>query len=256
MPSYTLKKSLGQHFLKDEAFCEKIVEGIEKRMLQRLVEVGPGGGAITKYLYNKPGIDFKAVEFDHEKVIWLQSQFAGLEDKIIEADFLAVEAPFNEPFMVVGNFPYNISTQIVFKVLDWRENVPAMVGMFQKEVGLRICAKPGSKTYGILSVLCQAFYYTEYLFDVPPEAFLPPPKVTSGVVSMIRKPDTPVMRSEKDFFNLVKTAFNQRRKMLRNGVQTLFPKSILTDVLFSKRPEQLSVEEFCSLTFKMSGGES
>ncbi len=253
---YTLKKSLGQHFLRDENICKKIVEVLQQQPFQQLVEVGPGGGALTKFLLNIKGIDFKAVEIDDEKVAYLKRIYPALADKIIHQSILDIQPPFEAAFTIVGNFPYNISTEIVFKVLDWKDQVECMVGMFQKEVAQRLAAKPGSKVYGVTSVLVQAFYSVEYLFDVPPEAFEPPPKVVSGVIKMRPRTDanpTPPMRSERDFKLLVKTAFNQRRKQLRNGLKPLFTPDVLSDELFTKRAEQLSVEDFAALTFKMNG---
>jgi 16S rRNA (adenine1518-N6/adenine1519-N6)-dimethyltransferase len=248
---YSLKKSLGQHFLKDENVCKRIVEELQKDTFDRLLEVGPGGGALTKYLLKIPGIDFKAVELDAEKVAFLEKTFPAIKDKIIHESFLDINAPFNEEFTVVGNFPYNISTQILFKILDWKQQVPVAVGMFQKEVAERIASKEGSKVYGVLSVLIQVFYRVNYLFDVDPSCFNPPPKVMSAVIRLVRRDDVPAMKSEKAFFNLVKTAFNQRRKTLRNAVKSLFTADELKDELFNKRAEVLSVEDFAALTFKM-----
>src|SRR6185436_19012176 len=168
---YTLKKSLGQHFLKDENICRKIVSVLQQRPFTRLLEVGPGGGALTKYLIRIDGIDFKAVELDEEKIAFLLRTYPSLDKKIIHRSFLDMEQPFEGPFTVVGNFPYNISTQILFKVLEWKENVECMLGMFQKEVAQRVVAKEGSKIYGVSSVLVQAFFKTEYLFDVNEKCF-------------------------------------------------------------------------------------
>lgn len=253
---YKLKKSLGQHFLRDENICKKILEELRKHPFQQLVEVGPGGGALTKFLLNIKEIDFKAVEIDDEKVAYLKRIYPILADKIIHKSILEIPPPFETPFTVVGNFPYNISTEIVFKVLDWKTHVQCMIGMFQKEVAQRLAAGPGSKVYGVTSVLVQAYYDVEYLFDVPPESFEPPPKVVSGVIRFLPRTasnPTPPMRSEKDFRLLVKTAFNQRRKQLRNGLKPLFAPDVLADDLFTKRAEQLSVEEFAALTFQMNG---
>lgn len=248
---YTLKKSLGQHFLKDESVCRRIVAALEEDPFERLVEVGPGGGALTKYLLPLPGIDFRAVELDDEKVVYLEKTYPAIRGRIIHQSILDIDAPFDQPFTVVGNFPYNISSQILFKVLEWKNTVPVMIGMFQKEVAQRITSKPGTKVYGIVSVLVQAFYEVEYLFDVPPESFNPPPKVVSGVIRLKRKSDTIAMASEKKLFTLVKAAFNQRRKMLRNPLKGLFEKEILQDKIFDKRAEQLSIDDFATLTFKM-----
>lgn len=248
---YTLKKSLGQHFLKDEQICKKIVDALRENAFERLVEVGPGGGALTKYLLSLPGIDFKAVELDDEKVVHLENTYPSIRGKIIHQSILDIDAPFSEDFTVIGNFPYNISSQILFRVLEWKARVPVMIGMFQKEVAQRIVSQPGSKVYGILSVLVQAFYEVDYLFDVPPESFNPPPKVMSGVIRLRRKPDPVAIKSERDLFVLVKAAFNQRRKMLRNAVKAQFEESVLRDEIFTKRAEQLSIEQFAALTFQM-----
>jgi len=252
---YTLKKSLGQHFLKDENICKKIVDALQQTItdtaVHNVLEVGPGAGAITKYILQLPGIDFKAVELDAEKVGYLEHTYPGIKDKIIHQNFLDADAPYTEPFIVTGNFPYNISTQIVFKVLEWKELVPVMIGMFQKEVAQRIASKPGSKVYGIMSVLTQAFYEVEYLFDVAPESFNPPPKVMSGVIKLKLRPVMPDIKSERAFFILVKAAFNQRRKTLRNATRSLFKEDVLKDDIFNKRAEQLSIEDFAALTFKM-----
>ena len=248
---YTLKKSLGQHFLKDENICRKIVEQLQKKSFSQLLEVGPGGGALTKYLLQIQNIHFKAVELDHEKVNYLFSEYPDLNSKIIHQSFLDIDMPFEGAFTVIGNFPYNISSQILFKVLEWKNNVECVVGMFQKEVAQRVAAKEGNKVYGVISVLVQAFYNVEYLFDVSEQSFQPPPKVKSGVIRLLPNKETPDMRNEKDFFILVKTAFNQRRKTLRNAVRNLFETETLEDDIFDKRAEQLSVKQFAALTFKM-----
>ncbi len=248
---YTLKKSLGQHFLKDENICRKIVSSLQQQSFRQLLEVGPGGGALTKYLLELKDIDFKAVELDDEKVDYLLKTWPQLTGKIIHQNFLDIEKPFMGKFTVVGNFPYNISTQILFKIVEWKEDVEGAVGMFQKEVAQRVAAKEGSKVYGVISVLIQAFFKVEYLFDVNEKCFQPPPKVKSGVIRLLPNLARPAMKSEKDFFLLVKTAFNQRRKTLRNAVKGLFDAAILGDELFNKRAEQLTVEQFAELTFKM-----
>ena len=246
-----LKKSLGQHFLKDESIIDKIIHELQQDSFQNLLEVGPGGGALTKKLIDIPNINFKAVELDDDKIAYLKNTYPVLKDKIIGHSFLDIEAPFDEPFTVIGNFPYNISTQILFKILDWKDQVPGVIGMFQKEVAERAASKEGSKVYGVLSVLVQAFYEVEYLFDVPPGCFNPPPKVMSGVIRLRRKKEALNVKSEKAFKLLVKTAFNQRRKMLRNGVKGLFAPDFLQDGIFNKRAEALSVDDFAALTFKM-----
>ena len=248
---YTLKKSLGQHFLKDENICRKIVSALQQHLFTQLVEVGPGGGALTKYLLQIDKIDFKAVELDDEKIAYLKKTFPQIEGKVIHQSFLDIDKPFSGKFTVIGNFPYNISSQILFKILEWKDSVDCMVGMFQKEMAQRVASKEGSKVYGVISVLVQAFFQVEYLFDVQEKCFQPPPKVKSGVIRLTPKVDKLAMKSEKDFFLLVKTAFNQRRKTLRNAVKDLFDAIILEDELFTKRAEQLSVEQFAALTFKM-----
>jgi 16S rRNA (adenine1518-N6/adenine1519-N6)-dimethyltransferase len=248
---YTHKKSLGQHFLKDENVITKIVAVLKDEKFTHLLEVGPGAGALTKHLMQLPNIDFKAVELDEEKVIYLSKKFPALSDKIIHQSFLDMDKPFDKPFTVIGNFPYNISTQILFKVLEWKDDVPCIIGMFQKEVAQRAASKEGSKVYGVLSVLMQAYYEIEYLFDVSNECFNPPPKVQSGVIRMKRKTTALDYKSERAFWVLVKTAFNQRRKTMRNAVKSLFPAEVLQDEIFLKRAEALSVEEFAALTFRM-----
>ncbi len=251
---YTLKKSLGQHFLKDENICKQIVAALQQYPFTNLVEVGPGAGALTKYLLPLENINFKAVELDDEKVVYLNKTFPAIQGKIIHEDFLNTKAPFEDTFTVIGNFPYNISSQILFKILDWKDQVPVVIGMFQKEVAMRVAAKEGSKVYGIISILIQAFYNVEYLFDVPPESFNPPPKVMSGMIRLTRKTETLTVKSQKEFVLLVKMAFNQRRKMLRNAVKGLFTAEVLQDPFFNQRAEQISIEKFAALTFRMNTG--
>lgn len=250
---YTLKKSLGQHFLRDENICRNIVAALQERPFDRLLEVGPGGGALTKYLLQIPGIEFLAVELDQEKVTFLENTYPAIRGKLIHKSFLDITPPFPGSFTVVGNFPYNISTQILFKVLEWGDQVDCVIGMFQKEVAQRVAASSGNKVYGVISVLLQAFYTVEYLFDVAPGCFNPPPKVMSGVIRLLPRKDVPAMRHKKAFNLLVKTAFNQRRKTLRNAVRGLFLPEILADPFFDQRAEQLTVEDFAALTFKMNG---
>jgi 16S rRNA (adenine1518-N6/adenine1519-N6)-dimethyltransferase len=249
---YTLKKSLGQHFLKDDSICERIVEVLQQSSFQRLLEVGPGGGALTKFLIKIPDIDFKLVEIDKEKVEFIATTFPQLKDKITEASILDVDLPYDQPFTLIGNFPYNISTQIVFRVIEWREQVETMIGMFQKEVAERICAGPGNKEYGILSVLSQAYFKTTYLFDVDEEAFNPPPKVKSGVIKFEYLGNPYGIESHRKFLVLVKAAFGQRRKQLRNPLKPYFKKDILQDEIFTMRAEQLSVADFVGLLNKMN----
>ena len=251
---YRLKKSLGQHFLHDEGICKNIVQALQKQPFARLLEVGPGGGALTKHLLTLPNVDFKAVEIDDEKIAYLLRTYPQLQNRLIAADFLHIEAPFEDRFTVVGNFPYNISSQILFKLVDWKAQVEFAVGMFQKEVAQRVAAPPGSKTYGVISVLIQAFFKVEYLFDVPPTCFTPPPKVMSGVISLTPLPETErfAVKSDRQFKILVKAAFNQRRKQLRNAVKPYFDAKVLEQDIFTKRAEQLSVEDFARLSFLMT----
>lgn len=244
---YTLKKSLGQHFLRDENMVLRIVESIRKHSFDRLLEVGPGGGALTKHLLTIPDIEFKAVELDTEKVVYLEQEYPAIRGKIINESILDIDAPFDDHFMLVGNFPYNISSQILFKMLEWKDKVDVMVGMFQKEVAQRVVAPHGSKVYGILSVLVQAFYDAKYLYEVHEQCFTPPPKVKSAVIELTVRQTPLDISNEKKFFNLVKTAFNQRRKTMRNAVRALFEEEVLKDDIFNKRAEQLSVADFVSL---------
>lgn len=249
---YTLKKSLGQHFLKDESFCLRIVSALGDPPPARLLEVGPGGGALTKYLLPLPVTDLKTVELDTEKVDYLLRTYPALQGRILNESILDIAPPFAEAFTVVGNFPYNISTQILFKVLEWGDAVQCVVGMFQKEVAQRVAAAEGSKVYGVTSVLVQAFYSVEYLFDVPQEAFNPPPKVMSGVIRMLPRAQPLEVRSRAHLFRLVKAAFGQRRKTLRNACKGHFDPATLAEPQFAKRAEQCSVEDFAALTFRMS----
>jgi 16S rRNA (adenine1518-N6/adenine1519-N6)-dimethyltransferase len=248
---HTLKKSLGQHFLKDEKIVERIVGALMQHPFNNLLEVGPGGGALTKHLVKIPNVHFKAVELDEEKIVYLLKQFPSLQNDLIHKSFLEIDRPFDAPFTVIGNFPYNISTQILFKVLEWKEYVPIVIGMFQKEVAERAAAKEGSKVYGVLSVLLQYYYKVEYLFSVGNECFTPQPKVQSGVIRLTARESFLPVKSERAFWVLVKTSFNQRRKTLRNGVKSLIPKEELEDKFFDRRAETLSIEEFAALTFKM-----
>ena len=248
---YSLNKALGQHFLRDENVCKKIIVALQENHFDQLLEIGPGAGALTKYLVHIPGINFKAVELDEEKVTYLLKTYPSLEQKIIQQDFLNLDKPFEGKFTVVGNFPYNISTQILFKMLEWKTDIECVVGMFQKEVAQRIAAKEGSKTYGITSVLTQAFFNVEYLFEVSERSFEPPPKVKSAVIRLKHTKKPLSMNSEAHFFRLVKTAFNQRRKTLRNAVRELFDSEMLQQEIFSMRAEQLKVDEFAALSFKM-----
>lgn len=245
------KKYLGQHFLNDESVAEKIADSLTLNGYKNVLEIGPGMGVLTKYLLKKEIITY-VIEIDTESVEYLQANYLNLAPRIIEKDFLKFD--LNEIFKgssfgIIGNFPYNISTQIVFKTLELRDQIPEFSGMFQKEVAQRICSKEGSKVYGILSVLTQAFYDTEYLFTVPPHVFNPPPKVESGVLRLTRKVDYSLPCDEKLFFKTVKTAFQQRRKTIRNSLKTLnLSDNLKANSIFDKRPEQLSVKEFIDLT--------
>lgn len=245
------KKHLGQHFLKDESVAQKIADTLTLQHYKNVLEIGPGMGVLTKYLLKK-NITTYVIEIDTESVEYLQANYLNLASRIIEKDFLKYDlnAVFNnEPFAIIGNFPYNISSQIVFKTLEMRDQIPEFSGMFQKEVAKRICSKEGSKVYGILSVLTQAFYNAEYLFTVPPSVFNPPPKVDSGVLRLVRKDNYSLPCDEKLFFKTVKTAFQQRRKTLRNSLKTFnLSDNLKANSIFGKRPEQLKVQEFIELT--------
>src|SRR5690606_10980494 len=242
-----LKKGLGQHFLHDENMCREIVDSLQLFPGLRLLEVGPGGGAITKYLLSLQNVEYKAVEIDQEKVDYLIANYPSIQSKIIHQDVLKLTVPFEHNFSVIGNFPYNISSQILFKILEWEPKVDEVIGMFQKEVAQRVAAASGSKAYGILSVLMQAFFEVNYLFDVPAACFTPPPKVVSGVLRLTNAHNPFQIEHKKLFVQLVKQSFAQRRKMLRNGLKGMFPAEILAEELFSKRAEQLKVEQFVLL---------
>jgi 16S rRNA (adenine1518-N6/adenine1519-N6)-dimethyltransferase len=252
MDKVRAKKHLGQHFLKNEGIAKDIADTLIKSSeYSKVLEIGPGMGVLTKYLLEK---DFETyvIEIDTESVEYLSANYLKLSNRIIEKDFLKYninEVLNDEPFAIIGNFPYNISTQIVFKTLEMKKQVPEFSGMFQKEVAQRICAKHGSKTYGILSVLAQAFYNAEYLFTVPPNVFNPPPKVDSGVMRLTRKEDYSLPCEEKLFYRVVKTSFQQRRKTLRNSLKSLNLSDETRRLeVFNMRPEQLSVKEFINLT--------
>ncbi|WP_439131377.1 16S rRNA (adenine(1518)-N(6)/adenine(1519)-N(6))-dimethyltransferase RsmA [Polaribacter sp.] len=262
--SVKAKKHLGQHFLTDESIAKNIADALTENGYGNILEIGPGMGVLTKYLLQKkPKVT--VFEIDTESVTYLKEVFpveqiqvntSKGKFEIIEGDFLKsnLKQIFNQQQVaIIGNFPYNISSQIVFKAIENRDLVPEFAGMFQKEVALRIAEKEGSKVYGILSVLTQAFFDVEYLFTVPPTVFNPPPKVDSGVIRFIRKKDYSLPVDEKLFFRVVKTAFNQRRKMLRSSLKSFnLSDSLKEDPIFAKRPEQLSVLEFISLTKKLS----
>ena len=245
------KKSLGQHFLKDQNIARKIVSSLTAENISDVLEIGPGMGVLTRYLLENKTYTTSVVEIDTESIEYLKINFPELQDRIIEADFLQLELTklFDHPYAIIGNFPYNISSQIFFKVLENKNQIPEVVGMIQKEVAERIAAPPGSKTYGILSVLLQAFYHIELLFKVSEHVFVPPPKVKSAVIRMTRNSTEVLECDEKLFFNVVKTAFNQRRKTLRNALNSFsFDVEKLPQDILSKRAEQLSVEDFVNIT--------
>ncbi len=254
MPSSVFpKKFLGQHFLRDENIARKVVESLTGfGNYDTMLEVGPGTGVLTKYLLEKGKWKWFGAELDRDSAAYLRGKYPHLESQIIEGDFLKMD--FNrwmgkEPFAVIGNFPYNISSQILFKVLENREQIPEMVGMFQKEVAMRIASQPGNKVYGILSVLTQAFYNVQLLFGVDPHVFQPPPKVQSAVIRLERKTGEPLDCDPELFFRVVKTAFNQRRKMLSNSLKSMKVNwEKLPEKLPFKRPEQLGVTEFSKIT--------
>ena len=259
------KKFLGQHFLTDLSIASRIADTVDACPQLPVLEVGPGMGVMTQYLVQKQR-PVKVVEIDYESVEYLRRTYPDLEDNIIEDDFLKMhlERTFQgSPFVLTGNYPYNISSQIFFKMLDYKELIPCCTGMIQKEVAERMAAGPGSKTYGILSVLIQAWYDVEYLFTVEPGVFNPPPKVRSAVVRLTRNETTDLGCDEKLFKRLVKTTFNQRRKTLRNNIRPLLSQleaestekpdftELLADPIMQKRPEQLSVEDFINLTLRI-----
>jgi len=248
------KKSLGQHFLKDENIALQIVEGLTLPC-ENVLEIGPGTGVLTKYLIKLPIQKFIALDVDRDSIPFLKTTFPEAADCFIEGDFLRmpIDELFTGNFSIIGNFPYNISSQIFFKVIENRNRIPEIVGMLQKEVAERIAAPPGSKTYGILSVLLQAWYDIEYLFTVEPHVFVPPPKVKSGVIRVRRNKVQSLGCDEKLFHTIVKTAFNQRRKTLRNALKSIqFKEDERLTHLFTKRAEQLGVAEFVYITQMVS----
>lgn len=258
------KKHLGQHFLNDEDTAKNIANSLSGVGYDTVLEIGPGMGVLTKYLLESEA-QINVIEIDRDSVAYLNNDFknehlkldtTNAKFKIIEGDFLKQDVPtfFNKKQVaVIGNYPYNISSQIIFKAIENREYIPELSGMFQKEVAKRIAEKEGSKVYGIISVLTQAFYDVEYLFTVPPSVFNPPPKVDSGVIRLIRKKDFSLSVDEKLFFRVVKTAFNQRRKMLRSSLKSFkLSDTLKEDAIFAMRPEQLSVSEFIKLTHKIA----
>ncbi len=247
-----LKKSLGQHFLHDENVCRKIAGELTLSPQLNLLEVGPGGGALTKYLLPLEDVNYKAIEIDKEKVDFLEKTYPAIKGRIILQDILKAEMPFTDKFSVIGNFPYNISSPIMFVMLDWEPHVTEVIGMFQKEVAMRIASGPGSKDYGILSVLMQAFFKVEYLMDVHENCFTPPPKVKSGVLRFTNTNNPFGITDKRRFKILVKAAFNQRRKTLRNALKSTLSPEALSGPLMDKRAEQLSVEDFVSLDKAMT----
>ena len=252
MPLVKPKKFLGQHFLTDLGIANDIADTVDACPDLPVLEVGPGMGVLTQFLMKKDR-EVKVVELDFESVAYLKQNFPALDGQIIEDDFLKLKLENifeGKPFVLTGNYPYNISSQIFFKMLDYKDLIPCCTGMIQKEVAERIAAGPGSKTYGILSVLIQAWYKVEYLFTVHEHVFNPPPKVKSAVIRMTRNETTNLGCDEKLFKNIVKTTFNQRRKTLRNSISSILDKShpLSADPIFNKRPEQLSVKEFVELT--------
>ena len=258
MKSVRPKKKLGQHFLTDLSIAEKIANTLRFDTYNQVLEIGPGMGVLTQFL---PWKEEKVhlIEIDSESIDYLQTTFPSLENRIHHGDFLTfnLDAIIQEkPFAIIGNFPYNISTQIVFKTIEHRARIPFFSGMFQKEVAQRICEPPGSKKYGILSVLTQLFYEANYEFTVPPHVFNPPPKVDSGVLTLKRKSVYTLDCDEKLLFKIVKMSFQQRRKTLRNSLKSLdLPKNITEDSIFDQRPEKLSGKTFIALTKKIDHGQ-
>jgi 16S rRNA (adenine1518-N6/adenine1519-N6)-dimethyltransferase len=252
------KKSYGQHFLKNDSIAARIAGSLQQAdRTGRVLEIGPGMGMLTKHLLAHTGYTTYAVEADRDMVAYLEKNYPDLSDRLILKDFLdfdPVEVFGRQEFCLIGNFPYNISTQILFRLLDLRDQIPEMVGMFQKEVADRVVSEPGSKVYGITSVLAQAFFKTEYLFTVERGSFNPPPKVLSAVIRLTRKDNFQLGCDEKLFRQVVKTAFNQRRKMLRNTLKPFFPpEKLMEDPFFEKRPEVLGWEEYVRLVREVTG---
>ena len=246
------KKHLGQHFLTDNNIAQKIADSVTLSGYDTVVEIGPGMGMLTQFLIPRENIDLFVYEIDTESVDYLKREYIQLQGRILEGDFLKekLDKRFTKPICIAGNFPYNISSQIIFKAVDYRNLVVELTGMFQKEVAERVAEPPGSKQYGILSVLVQAFFDVEYLFTVSENVFNPPPKVKSGVIRMTRNDRIKLPCDEKKFIQVVKMAFNQRRKTLRNSLKALLSNSEVDTSLsiFNERPEHLSVEDFIKLT--------
>ncbi len=251
MKNVRAKKHLGQHFLNDEGIAKKIADSLSNYKTN-VLEVGPGMGVLTKYLLDKEDIKLKVVEIDDESVSYLRKHYPQLSDDIIADNFLEMDLNkiSGEQFSIIGNFPYNISSQIFFKVLDFKDKVPEVVGMLQKEVAERLAAPPGTRAQGILTIFLQAYYDVEYLFTVSPDVFTPPPKVQSGVIRVTRNNIQKLDCDEKLFKRIVKTGFNQRRKTLSNSLKSIpFNRDKVPDMeVFSKRPEQLGVNDFVALT--------
>lgn len=250
MTTVRAKKNLGQHFLKDKEIAQKIVESIRSDNVGKVLEIGPGMGVLTQYLLQNTSYETSVVEIDRESVEYLNQHYPELKERIISDDFLRLDLHrfFDEPFIIIGNFPYNISSQIFFKVLEYRNQIPEVVGMLQKEVAERLVAGPGSKTYGILSVFLQAYYDIEYLFTVDEDQFIPPPKVKGGVIRLIRNQTEHLDCDEKLFKSVVKMAFNQRRKTMRNSLGTMIKNlELKANPIFDKRPEQMGVAEFVKI---------
>lgn len=246
------KKSFGQHFLHREDIASAIAGALTQTVeVPRILEIGPGKGMLTKYLKNIPAT-LKMVEADQDMIAYLKKSYPAWTADIMEGDFLNLNLTriFEEkPYLIIGNFPYNISSQIIFRLIQYRALIPELVGMFQKEMAERIVSKPGSKDYGIISVLTQAYYSGEWLFDVDKSSFKPPPKVQSAVIRLERKPVLTLDCNESLFKSVVKQAFNQRRKMLRNSLKSLFPNTdLMADPFFNQRPEDLSLNDYISLT--------
>ncbi len=249
MAGVSPKKNLGQHFLKDKSVAERIACSFTGENCSTVLEIGPGTGILTRALLRRNFPDFRVIEIDNESVYYLKSHFPDLRN-IMSGDFLALDLAehFKGSVSIIGNFPYNISSQILFKIIENRNMVPEVCCMLQKEVAERICAKPGSKSYGILSVLIQTFYSATYLFSVHSGVFVPPPKVQSGVIRLLRNEVGELGCDEKLFFRVVKSCFNQRRKTLRNSVRSAFGLDFRENEFFSLRPEQLTVGQFIDIT--------
>ena len=243
------KKRLGQHFLESSEIAKKIVDCLDCNDINTIIEIGPGMGILTNHIIKLSKNSF-FIEIDNESVDYLKKEFSEIEHSIIQEDFLKIDLKkFKSPLAIIGNFPYNISSQIVFKIIENKNTVETLVGMFQLEVAKRICEKPGSKSYGILSVLVQAYYETNFEFLLEPTYFNPPPKVNSGVITLKRKKQLELKCNETLFFKVVKTSFQQRRKTIRNSLKVFnLSNNIKEDVIFGKRPETLSVDDFIHLT--------